>query len=177
MTAKHAIQLTASEKGLEYWLARPYVGPELAPQLRNAAILLVPREGFREHAGPVFPAQTEVLLEFLKTKAPAGLGVDICIKDDEYHELALHHDELSLATIFVTSVLLPVVVDLVSEYLKTRVLTRKKGAQLRIRFLTQDTAADKTHVTAWDYEGPADTFERLMKERLSQKPSVDELDE
>ena len=112
------VSVEATDQDFDYWLNQSHVGATLRSELSQANILLVPNFLSAEGKKLVFPEHTESLFQYLKDNASSGANVDICIEDEDYVERALHSDLISLATFVVTSVLIPVLVNLLSDYIK-----------------------------------------------------------
>jgi len=146
-------------KDFQYWLNRPYIGAELRKQLAAANFLVVPREGFRERTEPVFPVGTESLYDFIKNQASDGMKPDICIEDNDYRELALHSTLLIIGGFIVTSLVAPVVVNVISEYIKKKMGPDHADGTVKCDITVVDENGAAKKIT---YEGPATTFERTV---------------
>ena len=64
------------------------------------------------------------LLDVLRERKADGISVGICIEDEEYQELALRHDWETIATIITTVIILPILPDLIGDYIKNRLGSR-----------------------------------------------------
>ena len=152
-----------TDENFRHWLAKTYLSPTLRTQLSGANVLIVPREGYADLDMPLFPNGTEELLSFLKSQKERGISADICIEDKDYRELTLHVGLIILGAFVVTSILAPVVADLISEYIKRR--WPKKFVDSEIKFeitvVKEDGSAKK-----FLYEGPAKDIEAVVKPAL-----------
>lgn len=158
-------EINAGE-GRDHWLARAYVPLDLRGELEKADVLLLPQEGFREFDGPLYPVGTEELLSALKEGASDAFSVDVTVSEDDYKELALHSEWVILASVFVgTSVVVPTVVSLISEYLKRRIW-KNEGQGLKMRLLVEQREEGRTQCLEVFYEGPAHDFENSMASAL-----------
>jgi predicted DNA binding CopG/RHH family protein len=167
---------TEVETGFRYWSDVGSLSDETRAAVGRSDIVLVPAEGYGDYAGPVFPVGTNELFQFLRSKAPSGMGVELATEDTNYAELALHGDIFYLATVLVTLLGAPVATGLIVEYLKKRLGSRLDNTEVRASMIL-DCRDGKT--IKLSYEGPARTFERTIKETLSSiskaQPSRDEL--
>lgn len=125
--------------------------------VENASIVIAPFLGFRDCNYPVFPVMTEELYAFIKEKCS---DVEICIEDDEYKELALHADLITIATFFVTSVALPVLVNLLAEYIKDKIVRPGQDRAIRISIVKHNKGKKSKKFT---YEGKPEFFDETIK--------------
>jgi hypothetical protein len=159
--AEELVRIADAPSDRQYWMQRSFVDDCLRARLGDVNVLLVPQEGFRDYDGPLFPVGTEEFFRFLRENAPADAKVDICISDDDYKELALHADWLILAGVVVTSVIAPVVVNLVSEYLKNRLWPNEATRGVKVQLVCQQSEQAQCAIGV-SYEGPADKFQPTM---------------
>lgn len=154
-----------TDASFEYWLAKPYISDDLRAQLQSANALIVPSEESRPGYGPLFPRGTIELLQFLRRAKCDDFSPDICISDDEYSELTLHSIGLVLGGIVVTSVALPVLVNLISEYLKQRVWPPAKertSAEFELTVTMPSAPAKRLH-----YRGPVDQVSEVLADAVT----------
>lgn len=160
-------KIERSDKDFAYWRARPFIGEDLRRQLSQASVLVVPQEGFRDSAEPLFPAGTEELLGHLRDAIPAEIGVDICIEDDEYRELALHSDLLILAGVVVTNVACGLVASAIYDYVKDRLGSRAKDTNVRFQMIIEHDSDKGRKAAKISYEGPVAGFQDTLERAIS----------
>ena len=148
-------------ENFETWINRPFIPDELKPQLRKANVLIVPREGFQEYPGPMFPVGTEELFHFLRDNSNENITVDICISDNDYHELALHDAFLIVGAFVINNIALPLIINLISNYISNR---RSDKKRIKVEFTIVENDGRATHVL---YEGPAEDFNKTIKPKLN----------
>ena len=111
------VRVCPSNESFLTWIDRPYISAETRAHLSNASALIVPREGYGERSEIVyFPNGTDNLLFFLKNAETDEFRVGICIEDRDYKELALYADVISVAMMLVTTVVAPLVVNLIADW-------------------------------------------------------------
>jgi hypothetical protein len=148
-----------SEASFSTWLGKSHISDELRQQLATSNVLLLPQENFREGVGIIFPIGTEEIFSYLKENAPEEVSVDILVEDSDYKEIALFSDFLIiLGSFLVTSIVAPIFVNLVSDYLIKKRLPRKTANQTRIEILIE---SDK-ETTRVFYEGPTSDFRKTV---------------
>ena len=106
-----SLEVAETDKDRAYWTSRPWLTN--ADAVRAADVLLVPWENFRENKSALFPEGSGDLFREL-SKALADKRVAVAIDQSKYEEAALHADASRLATLFVTLLALPFVVNLLS---------------------------------------------------------------
>lgn len=150
-------------EGRAHWLAKEYVPADLRNQLESADLLLLPQDGFRDFAGPLYPVGTEAFLRSLQQDAPRGFSVDVTVSDADYKELALHADWLILASIFIgSSVVVPTAVNMISEYLKRRIWPEDPKRGMKVKLLLEQRNGEASQCVEVSYEGPANEFDNSM---------------
>lgn len=170
---KELLTIRNSERDLAYWHNRSFVSSELRSRIEGAAILLVPQEGFRDYAGPVFPLGTEELFRRAQGKEPAEGPIEVCISDEDYKELALHEFTFIVATVAVASlVVAPIVVNVVSEYLKENFFSPPKEKTITAKFtliISETSTKDaKRRAIEMKCEGPVDKLEPTFTAKLAE---------
>jgi hypothetical protein len=106
------VEVTESDKGRDYWATRSWVAS--GEEIRSADVVVVPWENFREGKGALFPQGTTSYYREL-TEALKSSRVTMGVDQTAYEEIALHADANRLATILVSLVVLPFVVNLLSS--------------------------------------------------------------
>ena len=159
---KNGFEINESNTSRHDWISRSYAS-NLPRDASQADILLVPQEGFRQNTGPVFPVGTEEFFHFLKDHLPSDVNCEICINDEAYREIALHFDVISIASLVVSLVAAPLVVNLITEYVKQRWPLTGKDSQLKVQLSVEhDMAGDRKSLSI-SYEGNANDFPTAMK--------------
>ncbi len=167
------IEIKETTRALDYWLSRPYLSSDVRRSLANAKVILVPEEGFRDRDVRVFPVGTEEFYNQLREKLPGDLPLEIAINEDDYKEVALHSAVLILGGLVVTGVtlvVLPVLVNVVSEYVNRRLYGDKDRAEAIVRW--ELTVVDGSRAAKISYEGPAIDFQSEMQRAISELPTM-----
>jgi hypothetical protein len=157
------VELNEGRATRESLYSRPWVDSALRDSLRVADVVFVPWEKFREVDEPLFPSGTAELFQALRVHAP-NLRSEIAVSDEAYSEVALHADVVFLPTLLLSSVAVPIVVNLVSEWLSERLLERAKDADVKFEVIVEDSGGGTRLLR---YEGPVSSFESLVNQRLA----------
>jgi hypothetical protein len=148
-----------SLENFDTWISREYISKALKRDLKKADILLVPIEGFRDKNIIVFPVQTEGLLIYIKKRLPSEYKIDICIENKDYKELALHSDLVVIGRFVVASVVVPILVKIISEYIKQKILKMGEKRKVKVSLTVVNEKGISKNLT---YEGEAENFERII---------------
>ncbi len=153
------VVITDSSENFDTWINREYISERLKSDLKKANILLVPTEGFRDKNILVFPVRTEELFIYIKNRLPSEYKIDICIEDEEYKELALHSDLVIIGGFVVTSIIMPILANIISEYIKQKILKmgEKRGVKVSLTIVGEKGASKNL-----TYEGEAENFGRII---------------
>lgn len=158
-----------SEKGLDYWKSRKLVAEAIENEVFQADLLLVPKEGYGDYKGPLFPQGTEKIFLFLKKYVPQDISVDICAEDDSFRELALYHDDIILPLLLIDKVMLPIALALLVDYIKTRIAKNKENkSRMKLKIFVKDSE----RIMEVEYEGPIDIFKEEIVEKLTSSENI-----
>lgn len=141
------------------WLSRPYISGTLREQLKQTNVLFVPTEGFRGHPGPVFPVGTQELLTYIRDRENDEIIADVCIEESDFRELALHSALIMIGTLVVTQIVLPIVKDIIGDYLKKR-SSNTSSARVSVKIIAVDETGSSKAI---DFEGLASDFQSSVK--------------
>ncbi len=155
----YAIGVVEAHDNFNTWVNREHIDDALRSQLGTANVLIVPCEGFREESIIAFPVLTEGLYHFLRDNAPDGMTVDLCAKDEDYHELALHSDLLMIGYFVVTNAVFPVLVGLLTDYIKAKLSRRAKDSTVKVQFTVVEADQSSRSLT---YEGPPEYLGEII---------------
>lgn len=148
-----------SEQGFDYWVSRDYVPESLKGDLRKADVIFVPLEAFRDVPEELFPAQTTDFFHYVQDHLPPDLTADIAISDDDYTEIALHADEVSLASLVIQAGVLPVLTGIIANFITSKLMSRKENTILKMNIFVEGKNGD---VLKFDYSGPAKDFQEVV---------------
>lgn len=143
----------------------PWLDPELRDRLNRADLILLPWPGFRDWSKPVFPEQTEELYRFLRDGAPDSVTVELALRDEDYVEVSLRHEFITLPEVVVTLIAAPVAVNLISDWLREFLRKRHDAAEVKFKMSIDMSDGSARSI---EYEGPVKTFENLMQSQLRQ---------
>lgn len=154
------IVIKDSNQDFDYWLNRPYISNNLKRELQSSEILIIPEEGIREFNIPLFPVKTEEVFTYMRNAISGDQSINICVEDKDYKELALHHDQINIATFIVTSALLPIFINLLSNYIQEKIIKRRSDSTINVKFIVQKKNRESKKIY---YEGKPEYFGDTIK--------------
>lgn len=144
-------------------LAKPYISDDIKGDVMSANALILPNENFREGFDLLFPEYTSEFFAFIKSNQSDGLNVDIAISDDDYKPIEMHSEMLNLPLLIVEWVALPLLINVISNFLSDFITKRKNARnehKVKIKIIVEETKTKKTKTI--EYEGDADKFSDAM---------------
>lgn len=154
------LKVESTDRDFAYWLNRPYVDGKLRALLSTANLLIVPREDYPGHEGPIFPQGTDEFLKFLTHNSPKDVTAEACISDEDYTDLILHHDWFDVGIMVVQSVFAPVAVSLIVGYINKQ---RRNSSRITVKLTIVETDNSAKQIS---YEGPKEDFESAITQAL-----------
>lgn len=146
------------EKYIQDYIKTDY----LEGNIRESNIVLLPYKNFKEIDGPIFPEAYSQFYEYLLDNFKES-KVEICVEEKDYKEVALHNDLINLGLVFVNGIILPVVANIITEYIKSKRNNRKTN--IKISLIEKEGNKYKR----FDYEGDSqylhDTIKAYLKKR------------
>lgn len=152
---------------LQSWKEIESLSSETKKLIQPAKILFIPWRFNRSGIDSSFPVKTEEFYSFFKERMENKEDVEICVNENEYKELALHADYIWLGSIIVSSIIVPVFVNLLSEYLKNRLLKNDSTNIIQIDVIIDCRSINKEDTKKFSYKKPLSEFEQFKKDIIS----------
>jgi len=148
-------------------ISSAHLSPVLQERAEAADVLLISNEGHVKEGVRYFPSGTTELFGFLRKNLPQALQFEAAIEEQEYQELSLHGALLNLATIACQYLIAPVIVNWLSEFLKTRITrSRMPGTMVKSRLLVFTVRTEE--YLEISFTGPVADFRDLMLAELQE---------
>lgn len=138
---------------------KPYFPKQHEEEIKKANFIILPFEGIKNLDKPVFPEETMSFFQFVKEYEDTDLIGDICISDNEYQELELHSDLITLPLLLLDKAILPIVIGMITHYLTQKQDARKRSIKVKVDM----TVVDGDKSKSLSYEGDVDNFEETVK--------------
>lgn len=145
-----SLNVSDTDRNLQYWLAQPYVNEDLASKIQQADVLVLPWEDFRPDEPILFPnGSADFYRRIAKEVGPEY--VTLVASADLYREIALHANVWRLPSLFVTVVALPIVLNVISSEIDSHLFHKDDRVELNLV-----VSAANHQCVQIAYKGPAD---------------------
>ena len=145
----YEVRVKETDRNREYWVSRPWLD-ERRDEVREADILIVPWENFRNEEATLFPRGTTDIAA--KVREFSGLSVAIAVDRLAYKEIMLHSKEHRLPTIFVREILLPTLAGILATLAADAVLHGSPDDKVEVSVIVEGKQGRCISV---EYKGPA----------------------
>lgn len=143
----------------EVILTKEYCPKNFKNEIKNTEILILPNKNFRDQNFYYFSDETLYFFHFLKEK---NISSEFCIDNENFNTLQLHSDEFRFSHMLLGGVLLPIFVNLLTEYISTKL--KNSQNELSPKISIELTIEKKEKNINLKYEGPIDEFSKILKE-------------
>lgn len=171
------INIVDTDITFETIYSKPYIPQEYIEDIKNADVLLIPEESFREEGDVLFPETTREFLDFIRDEIPKDMTVDIAISDEQFKRIELHSDAVNIATIIVDSAIFNIACGIIASFLydlAKKYLKKPEDLTANVKIISEETKTKKSKMII--YEGPVsgikETLEQASRELF--KESEDE---
>jgi hypothetical protein len=155
----YEIRVKETDRNREYWVSRPWLA-DRRDEVREAAILIVPWENFRNEEATLFPRGTTDVAA--RIREVSGVSVAIAVDRLAYKEIMLHSKEHRLPTIFVREVLLPTLVGILATLAADAVMHGTPNDTVEVSVIVE---GEQGRCISVEYKGPATRLaETVVKE-------------
>lgn len=154
------LTVTDVDTNFESIYEKDYIPQKYIEDIKQANVLIIPNEGFRNKKGVFFPEGTSDFYQFLKNTSE--IKTEICIDDDEFEKLELYADIVYVATLIVQYAVFPVVTGMIASYLYDKVKSmnkEKNETNTDVHIIVEKNGKSKKV----DYEGSIENFEKAMQ--------------
>lgn len=167
------VQIIDSDLTFEKIYEKKYIPSEYLDEIKKANLLIVPNENFRKKGDVLFTETTREFFEYIQDHPNDEIVADIAISDDNFQRIELHSAVIEVATIIVNVVVLPVAINMISNYLYDLIKKyhrKPEDTSARLKIISEETKTKKTKIIS--YEGPVsevkETLEIATKEIFSE---------
>lgn len=173
---KELVTISTINENKGYWLKKPFINDELNLKVSQADILLVPNENFRDTVSFSFTHEAENIFFYLQKNLPDEISIEICVGDD-FQVLALHADIKRMGTFLVTSVGLPILINLLTSYIDKNYMADSTPIPIVNNITinqhitvntTINVELEENKIISINYEGPAKDFQEHMNSTLKE---------
>ena len=137
---------------------------EVAEEVKKANFLIIPSDFTSNGMGVVFPETTTEFFDYIRQQSNEEIRCDIAISDDNYRKIEKHSALIEVATVIVSSAILPIALNLISSFLYDLVSHYKRPPEktsAKVTVFAEETKIKKT--VKIEYEGPVSGITSLEK--------------
>lgn len=132
-------------------------------EFKDANLLVLPYQNIRNGVEYCFTEYASDFLSYLRKKPTNGIISDIAITDDNYCVLEMHSILLDIGIILVQSGILPVALNLLSNYIYDKIKSiHEKPENTTVRF-EMVAQAENGISKSLKYDGPASELDKVEK--------------
>ena len=167
------VQIIDSDLTFEKIYEKKYIPSEYLDEIKKANLLIVPNENFRKKGDVLFPETTREFFEYIQDHPNDEIVADIAISDDNFQRIELHSAVIEVATIIVNVVVLPVAINMISNYLYDLIKKyhrKPEDTSARLKIISEETKTKKTKIISyeWPVSEVKETLEIATKEIFSE---------
>lgn len=155
-----SIDVSESQKNVDYWATRPYVDQALSDKVRRAEILVLPWEDFRDGEPILFPNGTADIYRTLLDALPGSVA--LLATPENYKEIALHANVSRWPMLLVKQAAIPILLGVLSSELDSMAFHHEQTVELRIVIATQGQQCVQI-----EYKGPANDAVKTLEENAA----------
>ena len=132
------------------------ISDSLQAECLDSDILMLPPE----LKGSTYPEMTNDIYKFLQQELPEGLKINLPVEDDDYEETRFYEVITMVAVFLVTSIAIPIVVNILSHFFIKKMEKKKKKSLINFTFIVDDKDGNKSKKTT--YEGNNEGFRDFL---------------
>ena len=137
--------------------------------IKRANFLILPNEYDSNELEVLFPETTSDFLSFIQRESTENEVIcDIAISEENYYKIEKHSALIDIATVLVTSGLLPLAINMISSFLYDLVKRYRRSPRetsARVNIIAEDTKNNKS--LKIEYEGPIDGIQDALNSSIS----------
>lgn len=163
----HKITITkkVSPITFETEIEKPYISEETKQKLRGAKILIIPQDDNQLAENRIlFPSGTIDLFRHLTENIDNDAGINICIEEADYQEIALHADIHIIAQIILHEYYIPLVVSLIASYIYDLIKGKNEEPIIKSKIIVVNEKGKQS--IEYSYTGPASEYEKSINQAI-----------
>lgn len=148
---------------------KPWFPKNEVHNIEKANLLILPNYYDSEEKEVFFPETTNEFFDYIqKSNSEDDLICDIAISEENYYKIEKHSALIDIATVLVTSGLLPVAINMISSFLYDLVKKHRrapKETSAKVTILAEQTKNKKT--IKINYEGPVEGIKEALNDTIA----------
>ncbi len=122
------VTVVEANESFETILRKEYIPQEYIENIKQASLLILPYENYRDDLPLCFPEYTEELYRYLHSHSE--ISTEICVRDADFQILELHASIIKLGEFLIKDIIFPIVINLFSslgQFTRNYTQTTKRG--------------------------------------------------
>ena len=122
------VTVVEANESFETILRKEYIPQEYIENIKQASLLILPYENYRDDLPLCFPEYTEELYRYLHSHSE--ISTEICVRDADFQILELHASIIKLGEFLIKDIIFPIVINLFSslgQFTRNYTQTIKRG--------------------------------------------------
>ena len=107
------VTVVEANESFETILRKEYIPQEYIENIKQASLLILPYENYRDDLPLCFPEYTEELYRYLHSHSE--ISTEICVRDADFQILELHASIIKLGEFLIKDIIFPIVINLFSS--------------------------------------------------------------
>lgn len=112
-----SLQIEDTDISFDTIYEKKYIPQDYIQDIKKANFLIIPEENYRGEESLIFPETTREFLEYVKSAQHDTIISDIAVSDEDFQRIELHSATITVATVIVQWVVLPIATGIVSAFL------------------------------------------------------------
>lgn len=155
-STKPIIEEEISEITFESAIDNCYANSDFKRNLLLSNVLIIPSYEDANKKKNVFPINTTELYRYLSQKSPSQINLDIATTDEDYLELTQNCDVVTLPTIILSGVTLPIITGIIANYISDKM--NPENTIIKSDIIVQEEGKSKL----LKYDGPAKYYDNTL---------------
>ena len=142
---------------------KKYIPKKYIEDIKKANFLIIPEENFRGEETLVFPETTRDFFEYVKESSSDAIMPDIAISDEDFQRVELHSAAITVATVIVQWIVVPVATSLIASFLYDLIKKQRRKdneTTAEVNMIVEDKKSKKSKKIT--YKGPVSGVEEAL---------------
>lgn len=157
--------ISGSNENLTFWREKTYLSDVTKDLLKQADVLMVPDENFRDYPLPVFQRNTLEILDYLNET----LKVEAAINDEDFREVALNNRVHRIGKYVVNTVVFPVFIGLITCYIYDKLKHEDPKDEVELEIVVDDGG----HSKSVKFRGTVDDLKKVKQDIVDLRDGKD----
>lgn len=171
MEYEEICKIESTSENKKYWINKEFISQNIKNKLKDSNLIFIPEKryggdiGFHEEALPFF--------EYIEEKNDENITANFCIDEENYQEFILHSYVIRFGEILVESIILPIAINYLYDYLKTKFSNSSEEDKIEIKLNIEKNNQN----IEFEYNGSINNFKEIIRDIDKFIDMVEKVDE